>query len=110
MGTAEDRRRAPRYPIDFPLTIEVHGEVRQARGVNISQGGLMVSTASALEMGAQVTLRFDLANAGEMRLQGVVRHARDEGTGVEFIELSDEDRQTLHAYLRQAAAEALARL
>jgi c-di-GMP-binding flagellar brake protein YcgR len=110
MDQGQNRRRYPRYPFNFPLTCEVRGEIETVRGINISEGGLLVAATTSLGIGSRVTLRFHLGNAGEISLQGTVRHAVEERHGTEFIELSEEDQQRLQDYIRQAASDALARL
>jgi len=110
MDDAQNRRRFPRYPINFQLQCETGGAVETVQGVNISEGGLLVASPHSLGIGSRVTLRFRLGNAGQISLKGTVRHALEEHHGTEFIELSMEDQQRLQDYLKQAASDALARL
>ena len=110
MDQEDNRRRYPRYPINFQLMCEMSGGVETVQGVNISEGGLLVASPHSLGLGSRVTLRFHLGNAGEISLRGTVRHAVEERHGTEFIELSEQDQKRLQDYVRHAAGEALSRL
>lgn len=106
----QQRRRYPRYPFDFSLVCDVGGKAQIVRGVNISEGGLLVASPKSLGVGSRVTLKFYLGTAGEISVQGTVRHAVEEHHGTEFIELSPVDQKRLEDYVKQAAANALANL
>lgn len=110
MDDAQNRRRFPRYPLDLPVVCDIHGDCQTVQSVNISEGGLLVASPKSLGVGSRVALKFHLGNAGEIRLQGTVRHAVEEHHGTEFIELSAEDQKRLQDYVKHAAGDALSRL
>jgi hypothetical protein len=92
------------------MVCDIHGECQTVQSVNISEGGLLVASPKSLGVGSRVMLKFRLGNAGEFHLLGTVKHAVEEHHGTEFIELSAEDQKRLQDYVKQAAADALARL
>ena len=110
MDDAQNRRRYPRYPLELPVVCDIRGECQTVHSVNISEGGLLVASPKSLGVGSRVTLKFHLGTAGEIRLQGTVKHAEEEHHGTEFIELSVEDQKRLQDYVKQAASNALAHL
>lgn len=105
-----DARRQHRFPARFPVAVESPHSQLQAQALNISRGGLLLTTRDPLPVGMLVALRFSLGEAEEILLKGLVRHASsDRGIGVEFVELLPPQQALLGAYLEKipgAAANA----
>lgn len=102
-----DQRRDPRVPARFPVTCEIRGGSTQMQALNISRGGLLITSPAPLPVGSVVTLRFTLGPAGELEIKGLVRHSVAEGTcGVEFVEALPNQQEKLAAYLSATAASA----
>jgi uncharacterized protein (TIGR02266 family) len=74
---------------------------------NISSGGLFINTDEPLRAGTRMVVRFELPNRHRVIAVSRVCYARKgRGLGVEFLNLDDEDREEIQAYiasLRQAA-------
>lgn len=63
--SVEERRKAKRFRAWFPMRIEpTDAGEHIAVSRNISSVGLLMATATKLELGAPVTLRFRMAPAG----------------------------------------------
>lgn len=76
----EWRRRSPRIDVSWSVTVECSmGEVR-GEVVNVSAGGFRLRTASALEAGWDVALRF----AKDAPVKGVIRWAAGNDAGGMF--------------------------
>ncbi|MBW2732425.1 MAG: TIGR02266 family protein [Deltaproteobacteria bacterium] len=78
---------------------------------DVSEGGLFVATHQLLPLGTVVALEFSCVEAGSdlMSVSGRVRWVRDEqkdgqaapGMGVQFIDLSDEDRGHIETFVKR---------
>jgi uncharacterized protein (TIGR02266 family) len=93
----------PRHPSEAPS--QSHGD---AYTENLSDGGLFVSTGNPLEQGEQFLLTLQLPDLpAPMKIKCEVVWARAEGEetdspngmGVKFIEITQEDKETLKKYL-----------
>ncbi len=114
-GKSSDRRRGQRVP----LSTAISGlDPRTTTPVSdLSETGCFVHTDEPLEIGATIDLRFTVFPEEPVLFHSegrVVRHAVDgesPGMGVEFVELSDAARDTLHKiFLRHEASRQRRRL
>src|SRR6266851_5707227 len=97
-----DFRRHPRAPATFSVTCNVRGVETQVQALNISRGGLLVTETQVLALGAMVKMRFSLNGGEPIEIKGFVRHsAKEEGCGVEFIEVMPSLQAKLAAYLEK---------
>lgn len=100
-------RHHPRFPTEFAVICEFRGVRTGLEAINISRGGLMVTSSDLLLVGSLVKLRFSLAGAEEIELKGLVRHTvREKGCGVEFLEVLPHQQAQLAAYLDKVALTA----
>jgi c-di-GMP-binding flagellar brake protein YcgR len=110
-----DTRREPRAALELPVVVSdaanrVRGGIR-FQSADISTGGAFLRSDLLFEVGELLTLQFKVgsgAAARDVRARGrVVRVARDPakdpvpGMGVEFVDLSADDRAEIEARLRQ---------
>ena len=82
----------------------------QAESVNISEGGILCRSESAVEPLTRVFLMLQIPRGGEdyvMKAEGVVMHTDKQGDswlfGIAFDNLSDADREAIHVYLTSCA-------
>lgn len=98
-----DRRRAPRIPRMIEILFQSDSPPMTARLTDISEQGLFVDVPNPLSAGSRVTLRFRLTSAPEetpLVVEGKVAwHQQTVGMGVEFVQLSDEDRARIRAWI-----------
>jgi uncharacterized protein (TIGR02266 family) len=80
---------------------------------DISEGGLFIATYDVKEMGSEMAVSFTLPDGHFVSCVGVVRWIREyntltpdvhPGMGVQFRELSDEDRKAIERFLTQRPA------
>ena len=79
------------------------------RSQDLSEGGLSVLTAETFEPQTEVVVRFNLPPYPPgipIESSGVVVHARPgEQMGVQFLQLSERQREALARYVQQASEE-----
>jgi hypothetical protein len=99
--TATPPRRYPR--VDLPRGPQIAWRRRSGASVGtittVSLGGLFISTDDPAEVGATLKLLFD-APSGEIRARADVRYVvPGEGMGVQFVNMSYQDRARLYQLL-----------
>jgi uncharacterized protein (TIGR02266 family) len=96
-----DRRKHPRDLMAVEVRLEDDGSTISGSTENLSAGGLFISTAGEFELGTLLHVSCTLPDGRVVRADGLVSWMRsqesdvDPGIGVEFLALSDEDRQLL---------------
>ena len=93
-----ERRRYPRYPASAPLEIDVDGATMECRLDNVSAGGVRLTPAVTVHMGAMVTVRH---SSSGLALQGRVVGQDDESTRVQFD--SEDAGIVVSSWLRMAS-------
>jgi hypothetical protein len=80
---------------------ECNGDRDVSRVANLSVGGLFLETPKIERVGATTKIHF-LVQEGQIRADGVVRHAkRGSGLGLKFEAVSQRDRPNLAALMRR---------
>ncbi|MCL4524420.1 MAG: PilZ domain-containing protein [Acidobacteria bacterium] len=98
----EERRRYPRYGFQADVDIEIEGKSFRAFLTDISADGMFVVAANPLWVGAVFTARLQIADP--LHVKCVVKRVMvGRGMGVEFRELSAQDRETLDKILSNLA-------
>jgi uncharacterized protein (TIGR02266 family) len=111
-GAAErrQRRQHERKPVELPVVIEdaanrVRGKVR-FDSKDLSVGGAFLRSDLLFEVGEELRVDFSLPNGHRVHSRGrVVRVSRERdegqepGMGIEFIALTDSDREAVRAYI-----------
>lgn len=115
-----NRRSADRIPVAWSVDCETEDTFLYASIRNISELGIFVATREPLTIGTRVTLRFAPVSDGGngFVLSGVVQWVnpvrilsenRNPGMGIQFVDLTLDDRERLVqairtiAYLRDVA-------
>lgn len=102
----DDKRKHSRFPIHQAIEISLGREdFFNARGINVSEGGMLFETDFELALQARIYLFFQITVGTEVRdveAEGIVRHLHKTGSlyqvGVEFYDLLPENRELLAAY------------
>jgi uncharacterized protein (TIGR02266 family) len=67
---------------------------------NISAGGLFINTEEPIRAGTRMVVRFELPNKHRVIAVSRVCYARKgRGLGVEFLNLDEEDRDEIQAFI-----------
>jgi PilZ domain len=95
---AKGSQRHPRLLFSVPVMLYhlVPGGMRFTHGVtlNISEGGLGALVKGSLEVGATVSLEFELPDYN-LKAVGIVRHSSSARSGFEFVRLTREGRRRI---------------
>jgi uncharacterized protein (TIGR02266 family) len=103
----QERRASARLPVEMWVEEITDGSQVFRRAGNLSRGGLYLDHTIPVPVGTRVRLRFTLpgdSNAITVTGEVVSISAKDAlGMGVKFVEVSDDDRGRVEAYLSRAA-------
>ena len=97
-----DKRKSER--IKKGIKSEVHSDehVTFSSAVDLSRGGIFISTPEPLGNGSEVNLSIHIPGHGEVEIQGVVRWVRPDenasnkaGMGIEFININGDLKKKL---------------
>lgn len=98
-GGLVNTRRWQRYRLDIPIRVIVHTPDRtklyDARGNELSEGGMAVTAGVELKVGREIAVEFTPPYSGlPIRVRGVVRNRAGYRYGVEFVaEHAEETEQ-----------------
>jgi CheY-like chemotaxis protein len=104
-----ERRRYFRCPISLPVIIQRQSrqEVR-CNSVNISGGGMALSTQVQLVPGENVRVQFTLPDhEGPMVAESTICWSKTGNLGVRFVSVSDEHKSELQVWLSQKLEQIL---
>jgi len=105
----EDRRRSVRLDVILKVRFEKKEDFQEALIHNISQMGVYLATDKPFDVGSQFLIEIDLPNE-KGQIKGKceviwVNHIEAEdypkGMGIQFIELTGNDRDLLEEYLKE---------
>jgi type IV pilus assembly protein PilZ len=111
-----DKQASLRVPTRLRVSFESYGELRQCLMTNISRGGVFVATQKPLPMGTPFLLRIEIADSDELlELRGEVAtvntgadmQSEEEGMGIRFSNLSEEQQAQVQKLYGQAMSKAL---
>lgn len=106
LNKSGQKRLFARAPLPTQIQCEECMSIAFAR--EVSAGGMFIETKRPMPPGSKLTLRFNLDDAGSIVV--VVAETTYEveqlGMGVQFVEISEEDRKRIDAYVvRMNAAQ-----
>ena len=94
----DERRKHPRVRLATQVQCETAMLLTYSR--DVSEGGMFIETETPLPPGSILTLRFNLDDAVSVMAKGVVTYQiRKFGMGVQFIEVSPDDKKQIEAYV-----------
>ena len=95
----DDRRKFPRVRLATQVQCETAMLLTFSRDVSV--GGMFIETNTPLPSGSILTLRFNLDNdeTGVIAKGVVTYQIRKFGMGVQFLDLTAEDRQKINAFV-----------
>src|ERR1035437_3876133 len=94
-----ERRRAPRIPVNFPVTVTWGRKQYRCQARELSEFGILLASTHK-ELAGDVGVELGL-NPGStsVSLKGVVAYATDTGVAVRFKNISSEQRTVLKNYI-----------
>lgn len=109
-----DRRRSERADMTIRIDYATIDELFSEFTRDINEGGLFIETEKPKDPGTEVTMEFRLPGASESikTIGRVVRVTSGDaqnpaGMGIEFDELTDQDRVTINGMIRALRADGL---
>jgi uncharacterized protein (TIGR02266 family) len=108
----DPRRSTRRLPLDVDIGFQSDTNFYVGFSEDVSEGGLFVATYDFLPLGSRLVISFTLPDGHVVNAHAVVRWVREvdrtsaemtPGMGVQFAELSAEDRAAIHRFLRRRA-------
>ncbi len=97
-----NRRRSPRFVVDFPIEIEWGLAVMAGRVCDFSLNGMQVALSDALWVGAQFSARILLEPP--VAVDCVVRRSAPGGMGLSFVPADDDTRTRVEALISGLAS------
>jgi hypothetical protein len=99
------RRRHPRVPFVTAVEVETPTAVVYGFSENISVGGMLVRSESAIAPGTPGLTTFILRDSGRVQLESRIVHCRSGVRfGVQFVGLTDEQRTLLSKFAQPTIA------
>ena len=106
------RRASPRIEVNAHVDYRTQHEFYAGETANLGVGGLFIATENLLQVGREIALNLDLPEAGALSLKGEVAWRRPQGStegpaglGIRFVELQEEMRSSIEAFLSKRAME-----
>ena len=108
--TGRSRRTGLRVPVDFQVRCEYNGNGRptvMAKAVNMSTGGLFITTSEPIELKAKLVLEFLMpATMNSIQVQGESvwscpcssQEKQLQGTGIKFVNLDEPHFRLIRDY------------
>jgi len=107
-SSGEEQRKTERALLIVQVEFKAAGDYTLGRSQDISEGGLRVLTPETVEAGSGVIVRFNLPpyTPGVLiESPGLVVHVQPaSGMGIEFLQLTEQQRQAIVRYVRQTVA------
>ncbi len=110
-----ERRTSPRFGVEFWVEETAGQALYFHRATNLSLGGVFIEKKIPFPVGQELALRLELPGSGQkMPVTGrIINNYQDQndnlkGAGIQFLELDDQARAGITAYLQQVVnAEAV---
>jgi c-di-GMP-binding flagellar brake protein YcgR len=104
-----ERRRYFRYPVSMPVIIQRESKQElRCNSVNISAGGMALSTQFPLVLGENVRVRFTLPNhAAPVLAESTICWSKTGHLGVRFVSVADDHKSELEVWLSQKLEQIL---
>jgi uncharacterized protein (TIGR02266 family) len=105
-------RQKPRIACEVDIGFQSDSNFFTGFSEDISEGGLFISTYDFKSIGTTIDVNFTLPSGHTVIAQGIVRWIRElnpltpemePGMGVQFLELSADDKGAIESYLSQRA-------
>jgi len=109
--TSGTRRKHVRVAMCNKVYVTYNGLASELYTVNISAGGMYIKTKEPFPVGSKVVISLSLGAGSHMNFKGVVANTQGDigkqppGMGIEFREVSDDERKRLRDFVKRATAQ-----
>jgi uncharacterized protein (TIGR02266 family) len=104
---SSENRGEPRLPIKLEVEYRTAGAFLVSYSVNLSKGGIFIETQSPLPVGSQLSLQFEVPEAGALEVSGLVAWVRQgsidglpDGMGIQFDNLDERYGEVIDGLVR----------
>lgn len=99
-----DKREHQRAILEVPVRVHPkNGPVWETQSLDISIGGMFLAGKSEVEIGAEVTLAFQLPKLGDVNMPGFVRWTSERGIGIQFGLIGPRETHAIGGLVRRQA-------
>ena len=101
----QERRNSPRQAENWRVLFGLPGQLMRGYLADMSPLGVSILTDQALPLGAEVEVHFGVdeeQNAGRLQMRAVVRHCTAGRLGLQFLNVSPEQREHWWQIIRGA--------
>ncbi len=98
----DDRRNKERLSVSLNAMWDTSTEAHTSQITNLSEGGCYLDSVGKVKGGEIVGFRVLLPDDDWLYLEGEVRHHSNEGFGIQFVDLNEEQTEKLRWLLRLA--------
>jgi uncharacterized protein (TIGR02266 family) len=105
---SSDKRKAERVKKQIKSEVVSEDLISLSSTVDLSRGGIFISTPEPLESGSEVTLSINSPEGESIEVKGLVRWLREDevadgktGMGIEFTDITDSDRKKIEDIIKQ---------
>lgn len=111
--TPGTKRKHVRVAMCNKVYVTCNGLTSELYTVNISAGGMYIKTKEPFPVGSKVVISLPLKAGSHMHLKGVVANTQCDigkqppGMGIEFREVSDDERKRLRDFVKRALAQGI---
>jgi len=97
-----ERRRVPRIPVEFPVTLLQGRKHHKVKAIECSEFGILLTPALKELVGenVQVALSLEQKKSSSLSIPGVVAYASEIGIGIRFKNVPAEQQAILKEYVR----------
>lgn len=105
---SSDKRKEERVKKEIKSEVVSEELISRSSTVDLSRGGIFISTPEPLKSGSEVTLTINSKDGEPVEVKGLVRWLREDeiadgksGMGIEFVNISNDDRKKIEDIIKQ---------
>lgn len=105
---SSDKRKEERVKKQIKSEVTSEDLISYSSTVDLSKGGIFISTPEPLKSGSEVTLSINSPEGESIEVKGLVRWLREDevaegktGMGIEFLNISETDKKKIEDIIKQ---------
>lgn len=104
---SKNKRKSGRVRVAFEAAYDFANARSVCLVTDLSMTGASLKVQQFFTEGDVITLVFKIPNMGDFKLMSKVRHVRGGKIGIEFLSLTDSDRQILTEFVKRETSRVL---
>lgn len=105
---SSDKRKEERVKKQIKSEVISEDLISLSSTVDLSKGGIFISTPEPLKSGSEVTLSINSPDGDSVEVKGLVRWLREDevadgktGMGIEFVSISEAEKKKIENIIKQ---------